>query len=65
MDPIIQIEIALNYLNDLFAKSVAFKDGEIIKELNALRHQIYYGDFEYENTKAELNKLDKELKKYE
>jgi len=64
MDAVIQIEIALNYLNDLFAKSIAFKDDEVMNKLNALRHQIYYGDFEYHAVIKELSEISEQLKKY-
>jgi len=65
MDAVIQIEIALNYLNDLFAKSVAFKDDEAINKLNTLRHRIYYGDFDYQMVIKELTETSEQLKKYE
>ena len=64
MDNVIQIEIALNYLNDLFAKSIAFDDKPIISELNVLRHKIYYGDFDYQTAIKELSGISEQLKKY-
>ena len=65
VDTVIQIEITLSYLNDLFAKSVAFKDEKSINKLNALRHSIYYGDFNYQDIIEELSGISKYLKKYE
>jgi len=64
MDSVIQIEILLNYLNDLFAKSVAFNDIKAMEELNVLRHQIYYGTFDYHSMIQKLQDLDQVLKKY-
>ena len=65
MDNVIQIEVALNLLNDLFAKSVAFHDEKMIEELNKVRHEIYYGAFEYDGIIKDLKEVNEYLKKYE
>lgn len=65
MDRILEIEICLNYLNSLMAKSVAFHDVSACDELSALRRQIYYGAFDYHAIFQSLKDLDEKLKKYE
>lgn len=65
-DQVIQIEVALNFVNTLLSKAVAFKDNNLINELSNLRHDIYYGDvFDYDNVIGELKSFDVKLKKYE
>lgn len=61
MDPVIEIEICLQYLNDLFAKSVAFAAEREMQKLDAIRHQIYYGKFDFTLAMQALNTISKEL----
>jgi hypothetical protein len=61
MDHVIEIEISLQYLNNLFAKSVAFTAHKIQQQLDVMRHQIYYGVFDYATVMHGLEKIDKEL----
>ncbi len=65
MDNIIQIEILLNFINDLLAKSVAFNDDKIEKELSSMRRQIYYGIFEFDEIVETLKTIGGKLKKYD
>ncbi len=65
MDEIIQIEILTEMINMLFAKSVAFKDDNMITELNILRKQICYGNFDYNSIIKRLKELEKELQQYD
>lgn len=62
MDQVIEIEICLQYLNDLFAESVAFTARHIQQQLDAMRHQIYYGEFDYSTVMQGLEKISEELK---
>ena len=65
MDNVLQIEIALNMLNTLFAKAVAFKDDKTFYELYKIRNKIYYGDFNYDSTIESLKKIKNFLNKYD
>lgn len=65
MDQVIQIEILLNFVNDLLAKSVAFNDDKIEKELSSMRRQIYYGIFEFDEIVETLKIIGGKLKKYD
>lgn len=65
MDRVLQIEVLLNWLNTLFAKSSCFDDIESIDELHLLRKQIYYKDFDYDITSQALEKISDRLKKYD
>ena len=66
-DPIIQVEVALNFVNSLLAKAVYFKDDDFRKELSGIRHSIYYdGDFNHESIIKKLQDISKILdEKYE
>ncbi len=64
-DKIIQIEVALNFLNTLFAKAIYFSDKKMIKEIELLRRNIYYGDFEYDSFLKKLQEVEKKLNQYE
>ncbi|MCK9351380.1 MAG: hypothetical protein WCT49_02965 [Candidatus Paceibacterota bacterium] len=65
-DPIIQNEVALNYLNTLFGKAIFFKDLEKVHQLNVLRHTVYYEkDFDYEAVLKILGEIEEKLKRYE
>ena len=62
-DKVIEIEIALNFLNTLFAKAIYLNDFKVVNEINMLRHSVYYGDsFNYEATLKKLQMIEKELK---
>lgn len=65
MDNVLQTEVFLNLLNTVLAKAVHFKDEEIINKISALRHEVYYGDFNYEKNMEELKEVETTLKKYE
>ena len=65
MNTIIQIEVALNFLNTLFGKAIYFNDNKIIDELVVLRHNIYYGDFNYDLFLKNLQDIEIKLKKYD
>ncbi len=61
-DPIIQIEIALNFISTLRAQAIAFKDKEIADELFSIRHSIYYEkEFDYESIIKKLQEIQKKL----
>ncbi|MCF7844189.1 hypothetical protein K9M47_04880 [Candidatus Gracilibacteria bacterium] len=65
-DPVIQIEVALSFVNTLLAKTTAFKDEKHAQELRTIRYGIYHGDdFNYEEIIEKLKKIDTELKKYD
>ena len=63
-DTVIEIEICLQYLNDLFAKSVAFAADKELRQLNALRRQVYYGAFNYVAIMEKLEDIQKKLATY-
>jgi hypothetical protein len=66
VDSVIQIEVVLNLLNGLLAKSVAFRDSQKVKELEALRHKIYYEkNFNYGQFIKNLEEISAYLKKYD
>ena len=65
MDKVIQIEVSLNWLNMLFAKSSCFDDVESMDELDALRKQIYYKDFDYKAASQALERISIHLEKYD
>ncbi|MDO8659316.1 MAG: hypothetical protein Q7K54_01820 [Candidatus Parcubacteria bacterium] len=64
-DRVIQIEVVLNFLNTLHAKALHFKDNVIADELSAVKHNIYYGDFEEKLLLNNLKNIESKLKKYE
>lgn len=65
-DKVIQIEVALNFLNTLFGKAVYFKDAEAINELNVLRRGIYHDDdFVYERIIQMLQDREIKLQRHE
>ena len=64
-DEIIQIEVALNFINTLLAKANYFKDNKVADELNSLRHGIYYGEtFQYTYYIEKLQEIKQVLNKY-
>jgi hypothetical protein len=65
-DQIIQIEVALNFLNTLFSKAVYFNDMTSINKLNDIRYDIYYGNlFNYDTCIKNLKYIEGLLNKYE
>lgn len=64
MDKVLQIEILLERINILIAKSVCF-DEVAINKLENLRHQIYYKDFDYETVIKALEELGNDLEQYD
>ena len=65
-DEIIQIEVALNFINTLLAKANYFKDSKVADELTSLRHDIYYGKiFQYPDIIKKLQGINLVLNKYE
>jgi hypothetical protein len=65
MDNVLEIEVVLNMLNTVFAKAVFFNDVSVISKLNTMRHNIYYGEFNYESYLSLLKETDKYLQKYD
>jgi hypothetical protein len=65
-DKVIQIEVALNFLNTLFGKAIYFKNKDIVDKLSSLRRSIYYkDDFEYYLFLEQLQSIEVQLKKYD
>lgn len=56
---ILQVEILIERINMLLAKSVYFSDEEAIQELERLRHKIYYEDFDYQTILSRIDELKK------
>lgn len=65
MDNVLKIEVLLNILNTVFAKAVYLKDDKAIEKLTALKHTIYYTDFDYAEVNNMLNEIDLNLKDHE
>ena len=59
MDKVIQIEVILNYINGLIAKNIANGNNLVADKLNNIRHDIYYGDFNYNMLINKLKEIDK------
>lgn len=64
-DSVIETEALLMILNILLSKSMAFEDNESIDKLEALRHQVYYDEFDFDITMRELKRIGDYLKKYD
>ena len=57
-DKILEVEILLDRINTLFAKSVYHKNSALIEKLNSLRQEIYYKELDYEKILNALKKCD-------
>jgi hypothetical protein len=64
-DSVVQTEVLLNMINTLFSQAVCFHDESSIKELHDIRHQVYYGNYEYGSLVQTLQRIQSTLKKYE
>lgn len=65
-DPIVQVDIALDRVNYLLAKSIAYKDREASNRLHDIRDYIYRGKtFDYPAITAQLAEIAESLKRYD